>query len=133
MQTIDGKEYELPFVDKVIMPIMPDEATRITALRTGKIDINLEVSLLHKDTLAKTSPELIKNDKFVDSTYVVMLQWRHGTWLDKQMRHALKMGTDIQAIVDSILLLMLFLMLLMRQPMLYDKDRLVSELLIYGL
>ena len=36
--TIDGKEYELPFIDTVIYPIIPDESTQIAALRTAQLD-----------------------------------------------------------------------------------------------
>ena len=36
--TINGKQYKLPFVDSLVYPIMPDEATAIAALRTGKVD-----------------------------------------------------------------------------------------------
>jgi peptide/nickel transport system substrate-binding protein len=35
---IDGKEYQMPFVDTMIQPIIPDDATRLAAFRTGKID-----------------------------------------------------------------------------------------------
>jgi len=104
MQTINGKEYELPFIDKVTYPIVTEESTRIAALRTGRVDINLRVPILYRDTLAQTSPELLRNDYYNTSTFVVMFQWRQGTWLDKEMRHALKIGTNVQAIIDSVLI-----------------------------
>ena len=36
---IDGQEYELPFIDKVVCPIIPDPSTRVAALRTGTFDL----------------------------------------------------------------------------------------------
>ena len=38
--TYQGKEYKLPFLDQIILPIIPDESTAISALRTGKLDIH---------------------------------------------------------------------------------------------
>jgi len=38
-EKIGGSEYKLPFVDKVIYRTIKDEATFLTALRTGKLDI----------------------------------------------------------------------------------------------
>ena len=35
---IDGKEYEMPFMDRVVCPIIPDPATRMSAMRTGQCD-----------------------------------------------------------------------------------------------
>jgi len=37
--TIGGKEYQMPFVDKLVMPIIPDDATIMSAMRTGKVDV----------------------------------------------------------------------------------------------
>ena len=38
-EKINGTEYKLPFLDKVVYRTIKDEATFITALRTGKLDI----------------------------------------------------------------------------------------------
>jgi peptide/nickel transport system substrate-binding protein len=35
---IDGVEYKKPFVDALVVPIIPDDGTRLAAFRTGKID-----------------------------------------------------------------------------------------------
>ncbi len=36
--TIDGVEYEIPFIDRMVKPIIPDESTRVAAIRTGTLD-----------------------------------------------------------------------------------------------
>ncbi len=36
--TIDGKEYEIPFIDRMVKPIIPDESTRVAAIRTATLD-----------------------------------------------------------------------------------------------
>ena len=38
-EKIGGAEYKLPFVDKVVYRTIKDEATFLTALRTGKLDM----------------------------------------------------------------------------------------------
>jgi len=35
---IDGKEYKMPFIDRIVCPIVPDAATRMAAVQTGKLD-----------------------------------------------------------------------------------------------
>ena len=43
--TINGKVYDdIPFIDELVMPIIPDESTRIASLRTGGIDLTFVVS-----------------------------------------------------------------------------------------
>jgi ABC-type transport system substrate-binding protein len=102
MQTIDGKEYELPFVENVHYPIIVDESTKIAAIRTAKADLAQNIPMIYRDTLLKTSPDLIRSDYYKGNNYVVLFQWRHGPWRDKNMRHALQGGTDVQAIIDAV-------------------------------
>ncbi|MEK0326928.1 MAG: ABC transporter substrate-binding protein, partial [Nitrosopumilus sp.] len=56
--TIDGVEYKLPFVDKVIIPIMPDIATQIAAIRTAKLDWIEYVAAPYWESLISTAPSL---------------------------------------------------------------------------
>jgi len=58
--TINGKEYQLPFVDDVTLPIIPDLATRAAALKTGVIDFFRLVPSTQWDMLDETAPELEK-------------------------------------------------------------------------
>ncbi|GAI38768.1 unnamed protein product, partial [marine sediment metagenome] len=57
---IDGKEYKLPFVDKLVRPIILDESTRLAALRTAKVDYDYVIEWKYTDSLEKTNPELNK-------------------------------------------------------------------------
>ena len=101
-QIIDGKEYELPFVDKVVYPIMVDEGTRIAALRTARVDLLTTIPMAYKETLTRTSPDLKLSEWYNGSMHAVMFQWRDGPWLDKNLRHALSIAMDRQAIIDAI-------------------------------
>ena len=49
--TINGKEYKTPFIDKMVWPMITDEATQIASLRTGKVDWDTTVSPRYADTL----------------------------------------------------------------------------------
>ena len=57
-EKIGGAEYKLPFVDKVVYRTIKDEATRITALRTGKLDILEAIRWQNVDELKKNAPQL---------------------------------------------------------------------------
>lgn len=99
--TIDGKEYKLPFADRLSWPIIVDESTRLAALRTGKCDIDMSVSWKYKETLEETNPELAR------------YQWLSTTWwglagrMDKapfddiRVRRAMSMAIDRQAVIDA--------------------------------
>ena len=98
---INGKEYEIPFVDELIYAIIPDESTQIAALRTGKLDLNWGVSTMYKDTLAQTSPELIKF--YRDAKPNVMAFNFHTEYFkDLDVRRALTMAVDREAVLSAV-------------------------------
>ena len=57
-ETLGGKQYQIPFVDEIHYRTIKDEATFLTALRTGKLDILEGVRWIAVDHLKKTTPEL---------------------------------------------------------------------------
>ena len=57
-EKINGAEYKLPFVDKLVYRTIKDEATFITALRTGKLDILETIRWQNVDELKKSAPQL---------------------------------------------------------------------------
>lgn len=102
VQVIDGKEYDTPFIDKLVYPIMPDEATRIAALIAGKLDIMDGVSLFYKDILSSACPELNMNEG--PSGYALNLSFNctNGPSTNLEFRRALMLGTDQEAIAAAI-------------------------------
>ncbi len=53
-----GKGNQLPYIDGIQLLIIPDIATQLTAMRTGKVDqLNL-IAREDKDSLARTNPEI---------------------------------------------------------------------------
>ncbi|GAI97046.1 unnamed protein product, partial [marine sediment metagenome] len=102
--TIDGEEYPLPFVDKLVIPVIADEATLVSAVRTGKLDAGASVPVKYGDTLAKTCPELVLHSYTPIVSDAVFFQCREGFLLqDKNLRRALTIGTDRDAIVKGAL------------------------------
>ena len=57
-EKINGTEYKLPFIDKVVYRTIKDEATQMTALRTGKLDILEAIRWQNVDELKKNAPHL---------------------------------------------------------------------------
>ena len=55
---INGGEYKLPFVDKLVYRTIKDEATFITALRTAKLDILETIRWQNVEELKKNAPQL---------------------------------------------------------------------------
>jgi peptide/nickel transport system substrate-binding protein len=96
--TINGKEYKTPFIDKMVWPMITDEATQIASLRTGKVDWDTIVSPRYADTL--TSNKNLMRFPFLNSgSLVVALQTSTSQYFkDAAVRRALMVGTDINTI-----------------------------------
>ena len=57
--TIDGKEYQLPFIDKLVLPIIHDDSAKIAAIRTAKLDTIESLAPEFKESIEKSSPDII--------------------------------------------------------------------------
>ena len=107
---INGAEYELPFVDELVVSIIADESTAIAALRTGQIDLAgntlWEVPVRYEETLRETSPDLKLETMLSGVTnYMGFFRYNQGIprdiFNDKDVRQALMIGTDMDAIAES--------------------------------
>ena len=101
--TINGKQYQMPFIDSLNYPVIPDASTELAALRTGKIDLWSRVPLNNGDTLKKTSPDLIQT-KWISAQVLIFYINR----IDSQplsnlsVRQALMMATDFNTILKLV-------------------------------
>jgi len=95
---IDGKEYKMPFVDKMVYLIIADETTRLAALRTAKVDISMGVSWKFKETLEKTNPELSRWHILSQGDWLVSMPVDKKPWDDIRVRKAMSMALDRDAI-----------------------------------
>ena len=94
--TINGVEYQLPFVDELTMPIIPDMSTQIAALRTGKLDFHEMVAPTYWETL-KGDPELEFVTVFGSAGNTAFLKQDEPPLNDVNIRRALMIGTDMKA------------------------------------
>lgn len=100
-ETIDGKDYKLPFVDKVTFRFIKDEATWITALRTAKLDILETVRWQNVDSLKNSSPAL-KWRRYLGQTGVFLsMDVNTKPFDDIRVRRALNMAVNKKEIVSA--------------------------------
>jgi peptide/nickel transport system substrate-binding protein len=92
---IDGLDYQMPFVDRLVTPIMPDEATRMAALRTGKIDFAQFVPPTYWNQLKSTK---LKSATYSNSTWFISMLESEPPFNDLNVRKALMIATDIKAL-----------------------------------
>jgi len=94
-----GKGNQLPYLDGINMMVVLDASTRIAALRTGKIDILSSAGSENFEPLIKANPEL-QYKKLIAQGGVIFLKVKEEPFDDINVRRALSMAVDYQAIVD---------------------------------
>jgi len=99
--TINGKEYRLPFVDEVVIPMIADESTLIAALRTATLDSYMNVLEPNAASLAKSSPELLKAEVTSGDAWYFALRCDLPPLNNREVRRALMIGTDMDTIFES--------------------------------
>ncbi|MGY4334753.1 ABC-type transport system substrate-binding protein [Bradyrhizobium sp. LB7.2] len=99
-ETISGKEFKLPYVDKFEYRIIKDAATRATALRTGKLDIMEWMTWQDAEQLKKSAPALKWNRWLSEGTFLSMRVDRKP-FDDVRVRRAMNMAVNKQEIIRS--------------------------------
>jgi peptide/nickel transport system substrate-binding protein len=100
-EKIGEAEFKLPFVDKVVYRILKDDSTRVTALRTGKLDIMEYVSWENVDTLKKSAPDLKWKQWISFYGTMVVLRTDQKPFDDIRVRRALNMAVNKEEIIKS--------------------------------
>ena len=100
---INGTDYQMPFIEKVYYPIIPDESTQIAAIRVGKIDWCAKVKTQYGPSLSSSSPALIQA-KYLSGVcdYLKLNRLTSATMTNKNLRRALMIGTDLKAIPNLV-------------------------------
>ena len=97
-------ENRLPYIDKLVGLYIAEEATRISALRTGKVDmlrINGEIKSIDVvKSLQRTDPE-IEIWPFYSRADAIILNTHTPPLDDIRVRHALQMALDLETINDA--------------------------------
>ena len=93
----------LPYVDEVRQLIMPDEATRVAALRSRKIDSWAWVDSLDQvESLERTNPEIVAHTQYVRSSASFAPNVRVPPFDDIRVRRAMQMALDLETIATPI-------------------------------
>lgn len=98
---IGGKEYKLPFVDKVVFRTIKDETTQHSALRTGKLDLLELVRWQAVDELKKSAPQLKWNKWLHTNGQFLAMRIDTKPFDDVRVRRALNLAVDQKAIVKD--------------------------------
>ena len=96
-------ENTLPYLDGIKWLIIPDASTRLSALRTGKID-RAGLSWEEAAEMMETDPQLEYSKYLVSYTNNIFMRMDkpEKPWADIRVRHALAMAIDNQEIVDEL-------------------------------
>jgi len=100
-EVINGQKYKLPLLGKVVLMLMRDESTRLTALRTGKLDMMLMLDWRQMQELKKTTPELVWNKYGPFRTIYIALRMDRKPFNDVRVRRALNMAIDKAALLKA--------------------------------
>ncbi len=100
-EKIGGVEYKLPFVDKVTYRTIKDEATYLTALRTGKLDILETIRWSAVDELKKNAPQLQWSKWLNMSGTFLAMRVDTKPFDDIRVRRALNLAVNKQEIVKE--------------------------------
>src|SRR3978361_1200098 len=100
-EKINGVETKLPLVDKVVYRTIKDEATFLTALRTGKLDILESIRWSAVDELKKSAPQLQWSKWLLMSGQFLAMRVDTKPFDDIRVRRALNLAVNKQEIVKE--------------------------------
>jgi peptide/nickel transport system substrate-binding protein len=95
-------ENKLPYIDKTMNFVIPDEAGRIAAMKTAKIDSLSGVTWDVGAALHKTNPELKMGKYLLSYSYSMKMKLGQGyPWDNVKVRYALSMAIDRDKIMND--------------------------------
>lgn len=100
-EKLGGKEYKLPFADQVVYRIIRDDSTRLTAFRTGKLDIVEAVNWQNLEELKKSNPQIKYNTWINPYGTFLAMRLDAKPFDDVRVRRALNMAVNKEEIVKS--------------------------------
>ena len=92
----------LPYIDELKVLIIPEQATVMAALRSGKVDFRpFGTSLNDGISLQRTNPEIVQHPVFFRSNDAIAANVRVPPFDDIRVRKAMQMGLDLDTIATT--------------------------------
>ena len=92
---------QLPYLDKVNILVIPDDATALAGLRTGKIDLINQISVQQASQIQKTNPEITQLPIIISHTTTVDPRMDVTPFKDIKVREAMQMAIDLPTIAKN--------------------------------
>jgi len=92
---------QLPYIDTLRILIIPDPATALAGLRTGKIDFLDSVSLQNAQQVHKTNPQILQIPVPVAQAITVDPRNDKAPYTDIKVREAMQMAIDLPTIAQT--------------------------------
>jgi peptide/nickel transport system substrate-binding protein len=98
-----GKGNPIPYVDGVKLMIITDASTRLSAIRTAKIDVIHDIAWEDASSLKNTTPDLVFEKYSVGNGNVIYMRTDKPDlpFKDVRVRRALMMATDFETIKNT--------------------------------
>jgi peptide/nickel transport system substrate-binding protein len=93
-------ENRIPYIDTVRTICIPDTATAVAALRTGKVDLLDNLQLLYSQSLKKNSPE-IQQIQIDGANLSLMMRVDREPFTDINVRKAMQLALDLKTIAQT--------------------------------
>jgi peptide/nickel transport system substrate-binding protein len=100
-EIVDGKKYQLPFTDKVVMMLIKDEAIQLASFRTGKIDLMMSVDWKYFDNLIKEHPQLKWKKVLYGVNQSMAMRMDTKPFNDIRVRQAMNLAINKKEIIDD--------------------------------
>ena len=91
-----------PYLDEVIYKVVPDQASRIAAFRTGQAEAIGSLSPEELSQLLKTNPDTTVFDALFPTQEQLYMNMEKEPFTDIRVRKAISMAVDRQSMVDAI-------------------------------
>ena len=92
----------LPYIDELRVLVMPEQATVMAALRSGKVDFRpFGTSLNDGISLQRTNPKIVQHPVFFRSNDAFAANVRVPPFNDIRVRKAMQMGLDLETIATT--------------------------------
>ena len=98
----NGKEYEIPFIDRLVKTLIADKSSQVAALRTGKIDAYDVLQKTFVDSLKGSSPELKMIERPAERAWRIGMRLDVKPFEDLRVRKAISMAMDREAFINTL-------------------------------